>query len=158
MRTALWGDSSGGHTMLMAAYDEARPREGGKICGVAAFYPPTDISRMNDEPSVMDPISPDSPEGMLIGGKNVLGNPADAARTVVMSRVAREKDIPPTLLLRGTKDRPVAYQQSVLLYDALTGAGKDVTMYALPGEEHGSPAFFTEWVYGIMEVFFSRVF
>lgn len=42
----------------------------------------------------------------------------------------------PMLLIHGDKDENVPFEQSVIMRDALTKAGKDVEFVELPGEEH----------------------
>lgn len=137
-RMAMWGDSSGGHTTLMA---HVRPDLGLRCC--VDFYGPTDISRMNDEPSALDHTAPDSPEGMLIGGFDVAENPDKVAPTVVMAHIpdAAERPLPPLLVVHGSKDRLVPFAQSVLLVDKFTAAGQDVRFVQLKGADHGGHAF-----------------
>ncbi len=80
-RIALWGDSSGGHTVVMAGItadcqlDTELYREfSSKVKCIIDWYGPTDISKMNYVPSSQNHTEPDSPEGYLIGRKNVLEN------------------------------------------------------------------------------------
>ncbi len=85
----IWGDSSGGHTALMVGLTTNNSEldtddlngYATKVNAVVDFYGPTDITKMNDEPSILDHVSPKSPEGQLLGGKNVLQNKAEAAVT-----------------------------------------------------------------------------
>ena len=53
-------------------------------------------------------------------------------------------DIPPILIAHGTKDRLVAFKQSVNLYKALKEKNKDVIFYRMKGADHGGPMFFCE--------------
>jgi acetyl esterase/lipase len=151
-RAALWGDSSGGHTAVLAGITEDGELDGdsggrlysgfsAKVNCIVDWYGPADISRMGDYPSVMPHYSPESPEGMLIGGKNVLENPELAARTVPMTYLSAGKKIPPVLIMHGTKDELVAFNQSCLLYTALKELEKEVEMYALTGAYHGRGGF-----------------
>lgn len=160
-RMAIWGDSSGGHTAVMtmltegeAGYSDDSPEDLGLRC-VVDFYGPTDISRMNREPSIMEHRAPDSPEGLLIGGKNVIENPDDVAPTIVMNHVPvrTEKVLPPILIMHGSKDRLVPFEQSVLLYERLRSADQDVTFYQLKGADHGGPAFWQPEVSAIVDQF-----
>lgn len=158
-RIFIWGDSSGGHTALMTAYTAGDPcfenEEGSDpvIRAVVDYYGPTDITRMNCEPSTMDHISPDSPEGMLIGGKTVTGS-EEALRTVVMEKVSRSS--PPTLIIHGTKDRLVPFGQSVMLFERLKEKEVPVRFICLKGADHGSDCFFDDPVYDIVEEFVKR--
>ena len=53
-------------------------------------------------------------------------------------------DIPPILIAHGTKDRLVAFKQSVKLYKALKDKNKEVIFYRMKGADHGGPMFFCE--------------
>lgn len=160
IRMAIWGDSSGGHTAVMTALtqeaqeysDEPITEELGLRC-VIDFYGPTDISQMNAQPSIMDHVSPDSPEGMLIGGLNVLEHPAAVAPTVVMNHVPRDRRLPPMLIIHGSKDRLVPFDQSVLLYEALTAAQQPVVFYQIFGADHAGPAFWQPAVLDLVDKF-----
>ena len=81
------------------------------------FYGPIDISKMNLEPSTQDQRDPKSPEGMLIGGVDVLENP-DKVKPTVAIYLDKTKEIPPVLIIHGNKDRLVPFRQSVFLYEA----------------------------------------
>lgn len=163
-RVVVWGDSSGGHTAVMvgvtldnAAVDECDPADDPlPVAAIVDYYGPTDISRMNDEPSTMDHIAADSPEGMLIGGVPVLENMDLVAPTVTSSYISAERELPPFLIIHGNKDRLVPFGQSVMLYEALRDAGKVVECYQLAGADHGGSAFWTEQVLDIVEAFITR--
>ena len=146
---ALWGDSSGGHTAVLTALtgddpyfsDEPVDAPAPEIYAVVDYYGPADISRMNEEPSVQDHRAPDSPEGQLIGGVDVLDNPELARSTVLMTHIGEGRELPPFLVIHGSKDRLVPFGQSILLVEALRAAGQDVTFYKLAGADHGDPSF-----------------
>ena len=162
-RVALMGDSSGGHTAVVAGFTPEHPEldtplYGEYPCGVRCivdYYGPTDISRMCERPSTQDHISPDSPEGRLIGGYDVLKNPDKVAPTVPMRYIGKEP-LPPVLILHGTKDRLVPFHQSLLLYEALRKAGKSATLYRLEGADHGGPAFWAPKTLDVVCGFLSR--
>lgn len=166
-RLAMWGDSSGGHTTLMTYVTQDDPTWAepgdepnlGLRCFVD-FYGPTDIARMNDEPSNQDHRGADSPEGMLIGGYDVLDHPELVAPTVVMNHVApaSQRPLRPLLVVHGSKDRTVPYAQSVLLHDALTAAGHDVRTYRLAGADHGGPPFWQDEVLDLVDAFLKENF
>jgi acetyl esterase/lipase len=160
----LWGDSSGGHTAVMTsvslqneALDDEPPTDDPiSPKAIIDYYGPTDISKMNEEPSTMDHIGPDSPEGMLIGGLNVLENAEKVAPTVPMNYLSEDRTIPPMLILHGNKDRLVPFGQSVMLFEALMKMGKAAEFYQLKGADHGGYPFWTESVLDIVEAFIRR--
>ena len=143
-RVVVMGDSSGGHTALMAGLTCGVPslEEAGEaacssaVRGVIDSYGPTDISKMNEELSVQDHWSPDSPEGCLIGGKNVLEHPELVAPTVPMYYLDKGVPTPPILIMHGDRDQLVAFNQSCRLYSRLRELGKEVEMYKLKGAYH----------------------
>ncbi len=157
----LWGDSSGGHTALLAgltageaALDTDLYGEYG--CGVRAvvdYYGPTDIAKMNDVLSTQNHCAADSPEGLLIGGLAVLEHPELTAPTVPMNYIRRGTPIPPVFILHGDKDRLVPFEQSVMLYDKLKEENKTAELYKLKGADHGGAAFWTDTVLDLVEGF-----
>ncbi len=146
---ALWGDSSGAHTAVLTALtsddpyfsDEPVDAPSPEIYAVVDYYGPTDISRMNEEPSVQDHRAADSPEGLLIGGVDVLDNPERANPTVLMTHIGEGRHLPPFLVIHGSADRLVPFGQSILLVEALRAAGQDVTFYKIAAADHGDPSF-----------------
>jgi acetyl esterase/lipase len=157
----VWGDSSGGHTAAMvgvslneAALDDESPAADPiEVKAIVDYYGPTDISTMNEEPSTFDHIAPDSPEGMLIGGVNVLENPEKVKPTVPMNYLSEDVEIPPFLIVHGNKDRLVPFGQSVMLFDALKKTNKEAVFYQLKGADHGGAPFWAEPVLDIVEQF-----
>lgn len=64
---------------------------------------------------------------------SLLGGPpqerADLARLASpLTFITPARPLPPFLIMHGTRDDQVPFHQAVLLYDALTGAGADVTL------------------------------
>ena len=55
--------------------DESPTDEPIRLKAVVDFHGPIDIGKMNFEPSTQDHGDAKSPEGMFLGGFNVLGNP-----------------------------------------------------------------------------------
>lgn len=161
----IWGDSSGGHTAVMTGitfldkqldtdlYNEYSCH----VKGIIDYYAPADITRMNEAHSTMDHYGADSPEGLLIGGLDVLENPEQAAPTVIMNHISEEVDIPPILIIHGNKDRLVPFEQSVLLYNDLKQKGKDAEFYKLEGADHGGPDFWSDEVLDVVQAFINRL-
>jgi acetyl esterase/lipase len=160
-RIIVWGDSSGGHTAVMVgvSLDDARLDDESPISdplavnAVVDYYGPSDISTMNEEPSTMDHIAPESPEGMVIGGLNVLENSEEVKPTVPMNYLSEDKALPPFLIVHGSKDRLVPFGQSVMLFAALRKANKVAEFYQLKGADHGGAAFWSKSVLDLVERF-----
>lgn len=157
-KVVVWGDSSGGHTAAMVGVtlnEKEYNDEDSKldIKAIIDFYGPTDISKMNFEPSIQDHISPSSPEGELIGKVNALENLEKVYPTVVMNRISKEKYLPPFLIIHGNKDRLVPFGQSILLYDKLKEENKIVEFYQLDGADHGGAPFWQEDILDIVDKF-----
>jgi acetyl esterase/lipase len=147
-KIALWGDSSGGHTAVSAGITGDGALDSGQYdeetCAVNCvvdWFGPSDISLMNYYPSAQDHIGADSPEGFLIGQKNVLENPELVQNTNPINYISAEKPVPPFLMMHGGSDNVVPFNQSVRLYEKLRECGKDVTFYKLEGGGHGMGGF-----------------
>lgn len=157
----LMGDSSGGHTALMAGLTAATGDFeediygdfSSDVKGIVALYPPTDMTKMNDEPTNTDHAAYDSPAGHLIGGKSFLKYPELAEPTIVMNYISEDREIPPALIFHGTNDELVPFGQSCMLYDKLKECGKPARFYAVEGAHHGGREFWSEQVLGIVENF-----
>jgi acetyl esterase/lipase len=164
-QVVLWGDSSGGHTAVMAGItwqDKSLDTDvysgySSQVKGIIDYYGPTDITRMNMAHSTIDHSRAESPEGRLIGGFDVLKNPEQADPTIIMNHLSKEIDIPPILIIHGNKDRLVPFEQSVLLYNDLKHKGKDVDFYKIEGADHGGQDFWSDEVMGIILAFIKRL-
>lgn len=160
----IWGDSSGGHTALMVGLTQNNPELDTKdlnqypihVNAVVDFYGPTDITQMNFEPSTWDHIGAKSPEGQLIGGKNVLENKAEAALTNPVNYVKDPKTAAPILIMHGSKDRLVPFKQSVLIADALESKNYRYQFYQIKGADHGSWEFWSKESFDIVEAFLKQ--
>ena len=157
----IWGDSSGGHTALMVGLTQQNPELDTKdlnqypinVNAVVDFYGPTDITQMNFEPSTWDHVSAQSPEGQLIGGKNVLQSKAEAELTNPIHYVKDPKTAAPILMMHGSKDRLVPFKQSVLMADALEQNHYRYQFYQIKGADHGSSEFWTKEAFDIVDAF-----
>jgi acetyl esterase len=134
-RVALMGRSAGGHLALLTAYTQGsaptrgcdvRKLQDSGVAAVAAFYPPTDLSRL-------------SRLGYLGGMDRFLGGTRDAVpeRYRLLSPVSHvDPEDPPTFLAHGGDDQIVSPWQSELLADRLRGAGVDHRLVGLPWANH----------------------
>lgn len=157
----LMGDSSGAHTAVLASFsyqvdqleEDTRRSRTPIVKGVIDHYGPTNFLTMNEEPSSQDHRTPDSPEGLEIGGKEVLKNPEIVKPSILSGYVEQNKELPPILIFHGTNDELVPFGQSCELYKALRDAHKDATFYQVLGAHHGGPEFWTKEVLDIEEQF-----
>lgn len=158
-RVYVWGDSSGGHTAVMTALTQHdltlsdEKEDNLRIRACVDYYGPMMMSAMNEELSILDHMGADSPEGLLIGKVRVDENPEKALAASPVSYIRPEADIPPMLIIHGSRDRIVPFGQSCLLYDALKRCGKEAVFYRLEGADHGGAPFFSPEVLAIVENF-----
>ena len=154
------GDSSGGYTAMMAGltngerlFETCEDASVYKVKGIIDFYGPTDITTMNKEPSSQNHSEPDSPEGRLIGQKEVLDNLDLAKPTIIKNYIYKEKTYPPLLMFHGSNDELVPFGQSCELYNALRAAGKQATLYQIEGAHHGDRQFWSNTVLDMVAEF-----
>ncbi len=147
-RVGIWGDSSGAHTAALVGFTsdgeldtDLYAEQTAAVSCIVDWYGPTDISTMNETISIQDHIQPDSPEGYLIGRKHVLEHPKLVYPTIPMNYLSRERNIPPILMMHGSKDQLVHFHQSCMLYEALRTLDKDVEFYKLEGAYHAFGGF-----------------
>lgn len=161
----LMGDSSGGHTAMMAAFSYGVKELENESCksdkpivkGVIDLFGPTNFATMNDEPSSQDHRTPDSPEGLEIGGKWVLEHPELVKPATIATYVSKERELPPILMFHGSNDELVPFGQSCELYEALKKADKEATFYQVLGAHHGGREFWTKEVLDIEEAFIRKL-
>ena len=143
-RVAIWGTSSGGNTALLVGLtagdgrfstDEYARESDGVKCVVDCFGP-TDLEAMTDEDYVEYHDDPNTIFAKLCGF------PLDEAMRKQMRLISpmryveSGKALPPFLILHGTGDTVVNYNQSERLYHKLLDCGYDATMYKVPGAPH----------------------
>jgi acetyl esterase/lipase len=143
-RFGAWGPSAGGHLVAMlGTTGDVKEFEVGanleassRVQAVVDYFGPTDFLQMDAQrlPNGMVHDTPDSPESQLIGGP-IQENKDRVAKANPITYVS--KDDPPFLIVHGTRDPLVPYQQSVLLKNALEKAGTPVSFYTVKGGGHG---------------------
>ncbi len=155
-RIGAWGPSAGGHlvALLGTSADLFRHRVGntamdleGEVGGntqysstvqaVCDYFGPTDFLRMNDFPSDIDHDAAESPESMLIGA--TIQDHQDLSQLANPITYISPND-PPFLIVHGTADPLVAFNQSELLYGELRRQyrkSKEVSFIPIAGGGHG---------------------
>jgi acetyl esterase/lipase len=143
-RIGVIGASAGGHLVAMlgtggsveALEGDLGPYKGvsSKVKCVVDEFGPSDLLAMGDYPSRLDHNAHNSPESELIGG--ALQEHKDTARAASpITYVTR--DDPPFLILHGTEDPLVPFNQSERLAKALKDAGVDCLFVKVQGAGHG---------------------
>jgi acetyl esterase/lipase len=151
-RIALFGSSAGGHLAALAGTSDLPEFEdpslgnsgvSSRVQAVVDWYGPTRFVDMDTQLLAQGcPAgsarhgAADSPESRLLGCTVGDASCADASRRADPARYADAGD-PPHLLMHGTHDCTVPAGQSVLLDDALAGAGACVVRRTVRDAGHG---------------------
>ena len=157
------GDSSGGHTAMWAGLlhnDETEhnhyPGVSGEVKGIIDYYGSTSVIAPDSNPIQINHCLPESPEGQVMGGRNLLEHPEWARALSVEYNVDENTKLAPVLIFHGTKDRVVNCKGSVVLYNRLKETGHPVDFYLIKGADHGGSEFWTERVLDIVEAFIRK--
>jgi acetyl esterase len=127
-RVALIGESAGAQLAAMAAL---RPNPGGAVRAVVALYGPNDLVKLvQSSPWIPEPIR-QSLEGTMFANL-LLSGLRDISPAYWVS-----KDAPPFLLIHGTADSLVPFEQSEEMYQRLRTEGVRCELYSVPGGHHG---------------------
>ncbi len=143
-RIGVWGSSAGGHLVAMLGTSgDVEKLEGdlgkftdtsSRVNCVVDYYGPSDLPAMGKYPSRMDHDAADSPESKLVGGP--VQETLDAARGASPITYT-SKDDPPMLIVHGTSDPLVPYNQSERLTEALRKAGAPTRFITITEGGHG---------------------
>lgn len=164
-RMIVAGDSSGGHTAMWAALihddnsaDNCFPGVSAEAKGIVDFYGSTSVMAADSNPTTLNHCLPDSPEGMVMGKKNLLEHRELARALSVECNIDSDTKLPPVLMFHGTKDRLVNCQGSAILYKRLKSTGHRVKFYLIKGADHGGAEFWTNRIVGIIDEFCQSCF
>jgi acetyl esterase/lipase len=144
-RIGLTGGSAGGHLVaLLGTSDSSANLEGdlGKYAGVSTRvrcvvdqYGPSDFLTLDQAPSQVKHDGPDTAVARLLGGA-IHARPDVARAASPLTYVS--SDDPPFLIIHGTDDPGVPYDQSVRLSTALQKAGVPTLFQTVDGGLHGN--------------------
>ena len=164
-RMIVAGDSSGGHTAMWAGMlhnDDSEqnlfPGISAEVCGIVNYYGSTSVMAPDSNPQTVNHCLPDSPEGQVMGGRNLLEHPEWARALSVECNIDETTQLPPVVIFHGTKDRTVNCTGSVILYQRLKETGHPADLYLIKGADHGGSEFWTDEVQDIMEDFMKKCF
>jgi len=142
------GESAGGYLAAMIALADNSEFEAGEylkyssaVQAACCWYAPCDLLKLTDE----NTFRPAFFSGDI--------NDKQYQRYVNPISYVTAK-APPFLLLHGTDDTLVPFNQSELFYEALTAQKIDARLVALKGEVHAGPQFFQRPVWNMIAEFF----
>ena len=151
------GESAGGYLTCMAALDNDPALDTGayleyssQIQAACPWYPPTDASSFHYD----DPEQAAAAAESLLMGFNVMRNVKEAEDNSPVPKVT--KDAPPFLIIHGTDDHTVPFEQSEILYEKLTKNGCDVKFIELEGADHADMQFFQDELWNRIIEFFDE--
>ena len=160
----VWGDSSGGHLALMTVVTDGIPefetRQNEEfstnVNACVSFYGVSDIKSVHTDPCSASSGKEDSPEGMLLGKKDVSTHISEADEASPIHYVSETRQIPPVMLAVGTCDHIVPFSQTELMAKTLKEAGKEYEYYVLKGADHGSWEFWTPQFFDVVDNFLRK--
>jgi acetyl esterase/lipase len=134
-RLAVMGGSAGGHLALMTGLSDMADSSDSQVWKasnlgiktVISLFGPTDLLSQAGRPELFGFFPPGAPQQQVLQGL------AQASPILWVD----EAD-PPVLMLHGTADKMVAYQQSVDLLARLEAAEVEAKLVTYEGAEHGS--------------------
>jgi len=139
-RIGLWGDSAGGHLVLLLATSQTAPHYDGprmrtpaeRLRAVAALYPPTDLA-------ALDGLEQRGPFGTRTVRDFVgVEREADPTRWRAASPIEHvHAGLPPILLLQGTRDLLVPHVQATSFAERLNAVGAPHRLEIVEGGLHG---------------------
>ena len=143
-RICVYGTSAGGHLVAMLGVTgDVKSLEGtlgnhmqqdSRVAAVVDFFGPTDFLTMNNFPGKIDHNAADSPESLLIGG--AIQSHKDMAAAAAPMMYITDDDAP-ILMMHGTKDPLVPFDQSVQFHQALMQAGVECVLVPVTDGGHG---------------------
>jgi acetyl esterase/lipase len=153
-RIAVWGESAGGHlaallgtsggagveTLGNASADlegatGGNPGISSRVQAVVDWYGPTDFVQMHFYPTTANHDAATSDESVFVGGPIQTRPEVDALADPI---TYASPDDPPFLVMHGTADQLIPFNQSERLRDALLAQGVRVTFSPVENAGHGN--------------------
>ncbi|MEQ8847463.1 family 16 glycoside hydrolase [Botrimarina sp.] len=141
-RIGVWGISAGGHLVAMLGVSRGSEFVEGdlgphtdassEVACVVNWFGPSDLTAMGPQGTELS--GPDAPQSLLVGG--AVEENAALARTASPIHYASADDAP-MLIVHGTRDPLVPFEQSAELLHALQSAGAPIALLAVQGAGHG---------------------
>lgn len=171
-RFGAWGESAGGHLAAFLAFSggvgtvtigavtlDLEGSTGGnldqssRVQAVVDWYGATDVLQMHFYPTTVNHDGAGSDESRFLGGP-IQDRPELAATANPVTYV--DEDAPPLLVMHGTLDKLIPFNQSQLLVDAVRAVGVSARLYPVQGAGHGGASAFDktailETVYGFFD-------
>ena len=129
-RIVLMGESAGGHLANLAG---ARNR--GRVAAVVSFYGPVDMIEFVNQRFGDKPIAKNMMDFFLIGDH--LDTAGKARLREASPSTYLTKNTPPFLLIHGTKDEAVPFEQSKLHMDLFRKLGQRCDLITVQDGVHG---------------------
>ena len=140
---ALMGDSSGGHTVLMASIADGfledtpdYPAFSSKVNCVIDFYAPTDLLARGMD-ARWDGIDPDRMRSFAFRADTQEGVVENLKKANPLAYISADRPLPPILIMHGDRDPLVPFSQSELLFEKLRETGHEVEFFKIAGAGHG---------------------
>lgn len=158
----LAGNSSGGHTAVYASFfpegeDNLYPDVNAKVSGVIDFYGSVSVMHEGSKPTTINHLQADSPEGIEMGHVDLRENSDLRRKLSVECNISKDTDIPPVLIIHGTKDRTVNTAGSTDLYLKLKECGNEASYILIKGADHGGAEFTSPAVLKELDAFIKHV-
>lgn len=128
-----------------------------KVSGMVDFYGSVSVMREDSNPTTINHLQADSPEGMKMGHVDLRENSDLRRKLSVESNISKDTDIPPVLIIHGTKDRTVNTIGSTDLYLKLKECGKEASYILIKGADHGGGEFTSPAVLKELDAFIKHV-
>lgn len=159
-RVAIWGTSSGGNTALLVgltgddpAYETSEHQGySDAVNAVVECFGPTDMIAMGGE-RMENPQFHETAENWF--GKDRSRWMEAAAEMSPITHVKEGKEYPPFMLLHGTADDVVPFDQMTVMYHRLLDCGVNAEAYQIDGAVHEHD-FWSDEVYQRIEAFISK--